>query len=56
MSKKQITVTIEFESGDEIANQIFTHVQRCIDDVWEPIDSELEVELLNLNATLESKG
>lgn len=56
MSKKQITVTFEFEADDEIADQILTHVQRSVEDIWDPIDSELEVELLDLNVVLESKG
>lgn len=55
MSRKQITVTFEFEADDEIGSQILTHVQRSVEDIWDPIDSELEVELLDLNVALESK-
>jgi len=55
VSKKQITVTFEFESDDEIANRILAHVQRSVEGIWEPIDSELKVELVDLNVALESK-
>ncbi len=34
MSRKQITVTFEFEADDEIGGQILTHVQRSVEDIW----------------------